>query len=295
MLSEVEWVAFACRFLQMAAMLSAFGVLLFCLLVLPRAAAERRITTLAGASLGLALLAGGTRLLAESATVSDAGSVIAAFAAAPDMVRFSRFGAFLSAQLAFLALALAFHGGMRIGQTGMRAALVGGALVLAAGSGHAAALPNGEGRLLWGIEALHLLAAGGWLGGLAPLFVTLRGAVHPEQAVPILRRFSTLAMGLVGVIAASALIEAAALIGGVANLLTTDYGRIALVKITLFVLLLGLAARNRFRLLPALEGGDPARAARALRRSFLLGMILGTFVLLAASLLATLGPASAQP
>ena len=286
----VEWLTITGRFLQLAGMLSAFGALLFRLLIAPRAMeGGRALPALIGASLLLALFGGLVRLLAESAVVNDAGSVAAAVAAIPEVIRFSRFGTFLAAQLAFIVLALALHGGVRAWRPVARAALVGGALVLAAGSGHAAALPDGEGRLLWAVETLHLFAAGGWLGGLAPLFFVLRAAPI-ERAARMVRRFSMLAMVLVGALALSALIQGVALIGGFGPLLATDYGRLALIKLGLFALLLGLAARNRLVLLPALEGAAPMPALYALRSSLARGMALGLMVLLAASLLASWGP-----
>jgi putative copper resistance protein D len=70
---------------------------------------------------------------------------------------------------------------------------------------------------------------------------------------------------------------------GIANLLylappaqwpllaSTQYGTLMLAKLALFAAMFGLAAHNRFRLVPALEmasgAGSRARAIKALRRS----------------------------
>jgi putative copper export protein len=295
MLGGPDAAALACRFLHIAALLQAFGVLLVRLLILPP---DRRgmpaLLRLTAASLGVACAAVLARLILEGALVSDTGGLGAALAALPDVVRFTRFGAFLAAQLASLVLA-SLPGGASATWARGQIGLVCAAIVLAAGSGHAAALPDGEGTALWVVETLHLGAAGGWLGMLAPLFLWLPAA-RPDQAIAAVRRFSGVAAVLVGVIAASALAQADALIGRVQALVTTDYGRLAAFKLVLFAVLLGFAVRNRFILTPALAGPAPAAALPALRRGVMLSALFGLFVLFAASLLATWGPVlSPQP
>ena len=63
-------------------------------------------------------------------------------------------------------------------------------------------------------------------------------------------------------------------------LISTEYGRLFLVKMALATALLGLAALNRFRLTPALVRGDPGAASR------LGGSILGEIGLDAAAVAA---------
>jgi putative copper resistance protein D len=55
---------------------------------------------------------------------------------------------------------------------------------------------------------------------------------------------------------------AAYLTGSLTALFTTAYGLVLLAKIGLVAGLLGLAALNRFRLVPDLRGGDISAAAR---------------------------------
>jgi putative copper export protein len=104
-------------------------------------------------------------------------------------------------------------------------------------------------------ETLHLLSAGAWLGGLLGLSV-LVGLMPPNLAATAVRRFSHLGLVCVVVLAATILAQGWALIGGLAGLIGTGYGRIALLKFFLFVVLLGLAALNRFRFAPALVGSQ---------------------------------------
>jgi putative copper resistance protein D len=99
-------------------------------------------------------------------------------------------------------------------------------------------------------DALHLCAAGGWLGGLAPLAIFLtRARVSSslgKRALPVLRRFSTLSLSCVGVLIVSGISNSWLLVGSIHALFTTPYGRLLVFKLTLFGILVGFGARNRF-------------------------------------------------
>ncbi len=137
-------------------------------------------------------------------------------------------------------------------------------------AGHAAAAePLGLVAAL--ADACHLVAAGLWLGALLPLALLLRaasresGADARPYAVLAVRRFSTLALMAMLAIVATGLGNAWVEVGSVPALVGTRYGRLLLVKIALLGPILGLAAANRRRLLPALSGdgatvGRPAMA-----------------------------------
>jgi hypothetical protein len=71
----------------------------------------------------------------------------------------------------------------------------------------------------------------------------------------------------------------------------TDYGLMALLKLVLFAVLFGLAARNRFRLTPALETASADDARRRLCRSVAVETGFGLMVVLAAGFLTSLEPA----
>jgi putative copper resistance protein D len=79
-------------------------------------------------------------------------------------------------------------------------------------------------------------------------------------------------------------------------LLTTDYGRVLLLKLGLFVLMLVFAARNRFGLMPRLASpgavvmSDADPTLSALRRSVLCEQVLGVLLLVAANILGALPP-----
>jgi copper transport protein len=166
-------------------------------------------------------------------------------------------------------------------------------------AGHAAA-PSALRPVNLLAQWLHLLAAGVWAGGLVWLLAgllnrprqapqsdttTADGAVDRGQAVI---RFSRLALPVVGVLAATGLIRALDLAGGWSGLTRTGFGRVLDLKALLFAGLLVLAARNRYRLLPALAG--PQGRLGALRRSVTAEIGLVAAVLLAAALLTQLPP-----
>ena len=117
--------------------------------------------------------------------------------------------------------------------------------------------------------ALHLLVVAFWFGALIPLVLVTR--LEPAAATArIVQRFSAIAVLLVPLIVIAGL-AMAALLSGSFGVLRTPYGQLLLVKLAGFIVLLLLAAYNRWRLTPALSLGgtapDGAAAAGALRRS----------------------------
>jgi putative copper resistance protein D len=98
-------------------------------------------------------------------------------------------------------------------------------------------------------DMLHLCAAGVWIGGLVPLLIFLartRASVSLGEMVPrVLRRFSTLSLCCVSVLVASGISNSWLLVGSIYALFTTPYGRLLLIKLMLFAIVLGFGARNR--------------------------------------------------
>jgi len=275
----------AARGLHLAAALSAFGTLGFGALLAPAGdeIVRRRLTALARISVALAWLGALIWLPLQAASMAGAPDADGAFAALPTVLFDTGFGRALLLRLALLGVAALLAGPTRSRITwGLAGVLAGAACALQAKMGHAAAA---EDLLLPAATILHILAAGLWLGGLLPLLLVLRDT--PDMA----RRFSGLGLLCVLTLGVTALAQFWVLIGGIAGLIGTGYGRIALAKLALFLLLLGIAALNRFRLTPALSGTDPARAARRLRLSIAIETGIGLLVLLAAAGLATQPPA----
>jgi copper transport protein len=166
-------------------------------------------------------------------------------------------------------------------------------------AGHAAA-PSSLRPLNLAAQWLHLVAVGAWAGGLVWLLAGLLGRDHPAPATgnpnggaPVGRvqavvRFSRLALPVVAVIAVTGLVRALDLAGGWRGLLDTGFGRVLDLKLLVFAAVLALAARNRYRLVPALV--TRAGSLGALRRSVAGEVALVACVLLAAAVLTQLPP-----
>ena len=157
--------------------------------------------------------------------------------------------------------------------------------------GHAGALGGSAGTTLITSEAMHLLAAGAWLGGLLPLFIAI-GMLPHDAAATACRHFTPVGLSSVLVLAGTAVVQVAELMGGVPGLFGTFYGQVALVKLALFVVLLALAAVNRLALTERLAGPAPDVARRAMRVSAAAEAVLGTFVVITAGFLASQTPGS---
>jgi len=292
------------RGVQIAASLSAFGVAVFWSVVVPpvlqaaggatRDHIEASLQRLFRASLAVAIAAALIWLVAQAAFMAEAESLGDVAAAVWPVLTATHFGHVLGARLLLLMLsALAFGDGSKGGRRLLAALLAGVALTLHTWSTHAAAAEGIDHVILLGAESLHLLAAGAWLGSLAPLLMAV-SALEPDQGARAARRFSPLGMLCVAVLAGAALGQSWILIGGLPGLIGTDYGRVALVKLTLLLVLLALAIANRFRYAPAMRGPASADAKRRLRRSIAVETAVGLIAVLAASLLANLPPAVHQ-
>jgi copper transport protein len=125
---------------------------------------------------------------------------------------------------------------------------------------------------------LHMVAVGAWIGGLVWLLLALRDrdGLDRSQAV---RTFSRMAGYGLAVVVITGLLRAYTEVGSFHALLTTSYGDALLIKVGLACLIVGLAALNRYRFVPAL--GLDSAAVRTLRRT------VGGEVLLAGGILAT--------
>ena len=154
-------------------------------------------------------------------------------------------------------------------------------------------------------DAAHLLAAGAWLGGLAPLgFILLRYSTTSREAPVdvgrVLLRFSGMGYVAVATLIGSGLINSWFLVGSVSSLLETPYGQILLGKLAMFAGMVALAATNRFWLVPSMskprtDGSGESTAWTGRLRNHVLGeQFLGLMILLAVSVLGTMRPAAGQ-
>jgi copper transport protein len=155
--------------------------------------------------------------------------------------------------------------------------------------GHA--LDPGEPRLLnAAADVGHVAAVTVWLGGLLQLGLllprvgrALEPADRTKLSRAVVRRFSTVALLTVVVLAATGSVRAFFELSAAAQLWTTGYGRALLVKSALLALAVALAWLNRYRLVP-LVGGSPTATAGTLAR--LRRSVLGETLLLAGAVVA---------
>jgi putative copper export protein/mono/diheme cytochrome c family protein len=292
------------RGVQIAASLSAFGVAVFWSVMAPpvlqvaddatRESIEATFRRLFRRSLAVAVAAALVWLVAQASFMAEAESLADAAAAVWPVLSDTHFGHVLAARFLLLVIsALALGSGANRIRRAAAVVAVGLALILQTWSTHAAATKGIDGAVLLGAESLHLLAAGAWLGSLAPLFLTV-GALAPDLGGRAARRFSPLGILCVAILAGTALAQSWILIGGLPRFLGTDYGRVALVKLALLLLLLAFAAANRFRYAPAMRGTTGGDAKRRLRWSIAAETAAALLAVLAASLLADLPPARHQ-
>jgi copper transport protein len=160
--------------------------------------------------------------------------------------------------IAIVAMAIAWCAwqvpGIRVARVLSTLAMAGVGLSLAA-SGHAAtASPQ---WLTRPSLFLHGIAVAYWVGALAPLAVTVRR--RSEDLPRVLTQFSAIAVPLVGLLVLSGLVLSIIQLGSLRALVETQYGVILSIKLSLVILLLGLAALNRLLLTPWVVANNHTR------------------------------------
>ena len=191
-------------------------------------------------------------------------------------------------------------------KTGCILIAMGGAMLAGslAGTGHAIMLLGPRGVLLVGVQVLHLLAAGMWLGGLPPLILALFNvrthfaSLQLDNLVLLLRRFSAIGIFAVALIGITGLISAALILSDARALLSTYYGVVLSGKILAFLLMTVLAIDNRWRWTARITNSMPRLRSRnaisSLAANVGVEIGLGFLVLALVALLGTLPPESPQ-
>jgi putative copper resistance protein D len=293
------------RWLHFLSLAIVLGASLFWLYAVPtkpcaRSCFERPSDRIIGACAWLALLSGLCWLASSIALMSGSYSELYDRETLAGFFFETSFGPVWTARL-FLLAALALlasllpRGTHATARHSLIALIAAATFASQAWLGHAAMARDN----VLGIELIcyiaHVLAVGAWIGGLVPLFLlsvdradeaeTLRRNAYPT----ILMRFSHFGMALVLVILVTGIANTVFRLRSLQDLMTVDYGHAILARIALFLLMLGLAALNRWRLLPALKR-HAAEAIRALRHNIAIEQSLGALVLLFAAILGILPP-----
>jgi putative copper resistance protein D len=158
-------------------------------------------------------------------------------------------------------------------------------------AGHSGATLGPERPIHLTADAAHLIAAGLWPGGLLPLTLLLVQACRSGEpslllgAGAITRRFSALALFVVSALAATGLMNSYFLVGSLRALVTTGYGRLLMLKVLLFVIMIGFGACNLLRLKPQLAVANEQNATqhdalRKLTRNVMAELCLATLIVL---------------
>jgi copper resistance protein D len=167
-------------------------------------------------------------------------------------------------------------------------------------AGHGAAGSDIEGAVHLAADILHLIAAAAWGGALIPLALLLHAVRRDpaETSVVIsckaVMRFSPLGILSVGTLVATGVVNTWMLAGSVPALTGTDYGRLLLVKVALFLVMLSFGAINRLwhtpHLVHAANAAATANALRQIERNSLIEAGLAAVIIAVVGLLGTMPP-----
>ena len=273
------------RWLHLAAVTGLFGLALFPLYAPATALGGKAAARTFGALAGLALLSGLAWFYFTAASM--AGSLAEAATTVPTVLTGTDFGPIWAARLALaLLLCLPVMRSLPRIQAGLAALL----LASLALTGHARLQ---EGLLGWvhgASDAAHLLAAGAWLGALAAFALLLVRAPDDIETARALAGFSKVGSIAVAVLLVSGVANGALILGAIAPLFATLYGRLLCAKVALFLLMVALAGLNRVRLVPALGVGRSGPVLVRLRWHVAGELGLGILVLAIVAAIGTLDP-----
>ena len=272
--------------------------------------ARRRALAAAAAAGALSLVIGAGLLLQR--TVSLSGLSLSEAITGGDWWRVlsdTRFGSlWLARECALLAMTLAAVLDRRgVRQAGRAALVLAPALAVAqALNSHAAALTR-DSLPAVASDAVHLLAAAVWVGGLFALVVALRPLTRSgDRSLAALaragwRRFGVLAAACLGLLMVTGLYGAGRQVASLDALITTLYGQALIGKVTLVLAVSVLGLANGLLLRPRLAASlarlfrrPSGSAAQGWRRQPALVLVeasLGVVVFLAAALITSVGPA----
>jgi copper resistance protein D len=158
--------------------------------------------------------------------------------------------------------------------------------------GHATIQPGLIGALHRANHSIHLLSAGAWLGGLAPLILCLRrygDARLRAEVGAALRRYSGLGHFAVALVVLTGVVNIALTLGAWPIDFSTPYRALLLVKIALVAAMIAMALFNRYVLTPRIRN-EPDAVLRALTINSVVEIALGMAVLALVSAFAILEP-----
>lgn len=291
----------AVRWLELVAVLTLIGALVFRLFVLGEAEwastlvddSSERSRRLAQTALLLFIVASLTRLVIQSDLIPSAAT--ARLAAVIATARHTRWGRGWMIGAGSAAITLAGLLGVRVHVVGWIVAALGtvGICLGEALTGHAGVVAR-HSSVAVAADLAHFLGAGGWLGGLAAVVWCGLPALHDIEATraarngsQLVRAYHRAAIECVALVALTAIIALWVRLDAVSDLWTTDYGRIVLLKISIVVILLGFGLHHWRRIVtPEWDLQTAPRFQRSAAAELLVGAVVAavTAVLVATPL-----------
>ena len=162
-------------------------------------------------------------------------------------------------QLRLLGLSLLIVG-LLMGRVGTWVSVLGGVIAIYSFS-HVGHISSRETILLDIALSLHLLAVALWIGVLTPLKRLASSPNTYASAASVGHRFGVVASVTVPVLIIVGGYMSYQLVESFPALIGTGYGQALIIKVLLVGLLIGLAAANKLRFVPALRSGDPVGAS----------------------------------
>jgi putative copper resistance protein D len=195
------------------------------------------------------------------------------------VVRDTRFGHVAVLRIAGLAalwLVCVFQRPISISTVAILAAFALGALGL---TSHAAAGGDQQtfGFVRAANDAAHLMAGSFWLGGLVVLAIMIACHMTPRELLPRLRLFSVWGTWAVAALVITGVANAASILPAASIDVRNRYFGLLLAKVALAMLMIGLAAANRWRVVPPMLShptGDTGSLARNIAAELALGVIV---------------------
>lgn len=188
-----------------------------------------------------------------------------------------------------LATTLALPASKRSGATALASGLLLATLAL---TGHAALHEGALGVAHRFNDAVHVLAAGAWLGALVPLLpllLSLNDGTRRHDAGLALRRFSKAGHGAVAVVITTGALNTMLVLGRWPTDWSTPYQAMLAAKIALVLVMMVLAIGNRYVLVPRIAYARDS-AVRSLREATMAEIVLGALVVGLVSVFGLLEP-----
>lgn len=142
------------------------------------------------------------------------------------------------------------------------------------------------------VDALHVTSMAIWVGGLIAMLLIVIPNIPHDRAFEAFQRFSSIAEKAVIVLVVTGAIQMLRLHSGVTTVFTSSHGLLLLAKVSIVVLMLRLAAKNRNLLIrkTGTSQTSPSRLRAQLMRSTLIESAMGTVVIVLTATLVAISP-----